>query len=327
MTVLSVRDEPGCCVCGSSSTEFVTRGPDYEYGTLDGRIITVVRCTACGHVYVDPRPAPHELAAIYPPAYYTVNPRSPLFLRGFIYDYKLRRDVKRLLSQLSPLDRGAVRSVVDLGCGDGQRLARLAAQLPPGSEALGVDLQPDRERQEDLARRGVHIVRANIEEDLSVLRDVGHDAIIMSQIIEHLHWPPRVLELVATKLAPGGRLILETPNVGGLDHVLFRRRYWGAYHLPRHFHLFTQDSLTRLVERAGLRVLESGYLPSPGFWITSLRNALGLSSAVRSRHPAEFLNYSNLFAVGFFTALDLAAIALGRPTSTQYLVSEKPRQS
>jgi len=323
VTSSPVRDESGCCVCGAHASEVVTRGPDYEYGTLDGRIFTVVRCSDCGHVYVDPRPAPDELSAIYPPTYYTVNPRSPFYLQGFIYQQKLRRDVKRLLSQL---DSDRVRSVVDLGCGDGQRLAQLAARLAPGCEALGVDLQPDPERSKELTRRGIRVVQANIERDLSALRDAGHDAIIMSQIIEHLRWPPRVLEWVAEKLAPGGRLILETPNVGGLDHVLFRRRYWGAYHIPRHFHLFTRQSMTRLLEQAGLEVIQRGYLPSPGFWITSLRNALGLGAAERSRHPAEFLNYSNLPVVGFFTALDLAVIALGLPTSTQYLVGEKPRR-
>lgn len=309
-----------CCVCGSDASQVVTQGPDYEYGTLEGRIFTVVQCTRCGHVYIDPRPAPDELSAIYPPTYYTVNPRSPFYLQGFIYDQKLKRDVKRLLGQMPQ----RVRAVADLGCGDGQRLARLGEQLPRDCERVGVDLQPDPRRVAELSARGIRLVQANIEEDLGVLPDEGYDAIIMSQVIEHLRWPPHALERVVRKLAPGGRLILETPNVGGFDHRLFRRRYWGAYHLPRHFHLFTQASMTGLLERVALRVVERGYLPSPGFWITSLRNVLGLGAAERSRHPAEFLSYSNLPVVGFFTAVDLACIALGLATSTQYLVGEKP---
>lgn len=298
----------------------MTRGPDYEYGTLDGRVFDVLRCTGCGHVFVDPLPAPEELPAIYPPTYYTVNPRSPLHLRGFIYEHKLRRDVDRLLSQVDP---ERVRSVADLGCGDGQRLARLGERLGAGCERIGVDLQPDPRRVAELAERGVRLEQGNLEEPLEVLRDGGHDVVVMSQIIEHLRSPPRVLAEVARKLAPGGRLIVETPNVGGLDYHLFRRRYWGAYHLPRHFHLFTADSLSGLLEKAGLRVVERGFLPSPGFWITSLRNALGLRSDARSRHPAELLNFANLPSVGLFTAIDLACIAVGLPTSTQYQVAER----
>jgi len=171
VTAESVRTD-GCCVCASRSARVVTRGPDVEYGTLGGAVFTVVRCEDCGHVYLDPLPKPEQLPEIYPPTYYTVNPDSPLHLRGFIYEHKLRRDVKRLLSQL---DAARVRSVADLGCGDAQRLARLGEHLPAGCELLGVDLQPDPRRAEALAARGVELRRANLEEDLDVLRDAGHD--------------------------------------------------------------------------------------------------------------------------------------------------------
>ena len=135
-----------------------------------------------------------------------------------------------------------------------------------------------------------------------MLRDSTHDLIIMSQILEHLRDPVVALESLRTKLAPGGFLLLETPHRGGLDYLLFRKRYWGGYHLPRHFHLFTKDSLAQTAKRVGYRVERQGSLPSPGFWIMSLRNALGLNSRRRGNSVFEFLNFSNLPAVGTFTA-------------------------
>src|SRR5262249_44381858 len=151
----------------------------------------------------------------------------------------------------------------------------------------------------------INLIIGNIEPDFDVLRDTGHDLIIMSQIVEHLRDPVAALGRLRKKLTPEGLLLLETPHVGGLDYMLFRRRYWGGYHLPRHFHLFTKDSLARTAERLGYRVVRQGSLPSPGFWIMSFRNAFGLSSSCRGRSIFEFLNFSNLPTVGAFTALDV----------------------
>jgi hypothetical protein len=118
-------------------------------------------------------------------------------------------------------------------------------------------------------------------------------------------------------------MIIDTPNRGGLDYKLFRRRYWGGYHVPRHFHLFTQDSLTQLIERAGLTVYKKGYLPSMGFWIISFRVLFGLNSIERGRSFWEFLRYKNLFVAGSFIAFDALRAKLGLQTSNQFVYALK----
>ena len=248
-----------------------------------------------------------------------MNPDSPVHFAARLQQLKLRRDVVRVVT----LTRGReVRRVVDLGCGDAERLAMLGEALPGEVELIGVDLQPDTARRDELARRGVRVLEANLEEDLGALRDDAHDLVLMSQILEHLRDPVAVLRNVARKLSPGGCVLVETPNLGGIDFRLFRERYWGAYHIPRHFHLFSRATLGGAVERAGLRVVRRGFLPG-GFFIVSLRSALGLDSIARSRRFGEFLNMRNLPVVAFFSALDMLAIALGRETSNQFVLAER----
>lgn len=317
-----MRVAPGlaeCPLCGGSRAELLTRGGDLEYRTLPGREFSVWRCGGCGHGYLDPLPGPEELPAIYPPSYYTRNPDSPVRLAGRLYEWKLERDVARIrsLAGARPL-----RSVVDLGCGDAQRLERLGDALGDGVELIGLDLQPDPERVRELAARGIRLERANIESELDALRDGGHDLAVLCQIIEHVRDPAALLAALARKLAPGGRALIETPNLGGLDFRLFRRRAWGAYHVPRHFHLFSRDSLAATAERAGLAVVASGFLPS-GFTIVSLRSALGLTSIERSRRFGEFLNMRNWLSVAAFSGLDVLVATLGLPTSNQYLLAER----
>jgi 2-polyprenyl-3-methyl-5-hydroxy-6-metoxy-1,4-benzoquinol methylase len=309
-----------CLLCGSDRRVTLTDGTDLEYHTEVVRC-DVVRCGGCGHVYVHPLPGAASVGALYPSTYYTVNPASPLFLQGAIYRHKMQRDVSRLRGLMA--DR-AVRSIVDIGCGDGERLVRLRDAFGAGVEAIGIDLQVRPDTRDALAARGVSLHEGNVESDLAALTDAGHDLIIMSQLIEHLRDPRSALRLLRQKLRPTGRLVIETPNRGGLDHLLFRGRFWGGYHKPRHFHIFDREALRRLVLEAELTVHSRGCLPSPGFWIISLRNALGLSSTRRGRSPFEFLNFSNLLVVGAFTALDLAATAVRLPTSNQFVVAERP---
>lgn len=303
-----------CLLCGSSRKSLVITGPDYEYACAPGPF-TLVQCTQCSHISIDPIPKGEEVAALYPPTYYTVNPASPLYLQGFIYDSKIRRDIQRIASYV---DLRNLRAIADIGCGDAARLFQLRKSLP-GAECIGMDLQFPRDLVERAKAERISLVEGN-ESDLGGLRDGAHDLMIMSQILEHLRDPISMLVRLRTKLNPEGLLLLETPHCGGLDYQLFRRRYWGGYHLPRHFHLFTKDSLAEAAKRAGYRIVQQGSLPSPGFWIISLRNVFGLNSRHRGRSVFEFLNFSNLVAVGTFTALDLVCLTLGMSTSNQFLL-------
>src|SRR5688500_1640919 len=102
---------PGACLmCGSEQRACVTAGADLEDHTHAGQS-DVVRCCACGHVYVHPLPERAQIAALYPGTYYTVNSASPLFLRGLIYDKKMQRDVARLRKLMADRE---VRSIVDI---------------------------------------------------------------------------------------------------------------------------------------------------------------------------------------------------------------------
>jgi SAM-dependent methyltransferase len=301
-----------CLLCGSGRKSLVICGPDYEYACAPGPF-TLVRCAQCGHISIDPIPKAEEVGALYPPTYYTVNPASPLFLQGFIYESKIRRDVQRIASYV---DLRRLRSVADIGCGDAARLFQMRKTVPD-VECVGLDLQFSQELLDRAKAERISLIEGT-ESDLSGLRDGAFDFMIMSQILEHLRDPISMLEKLRTKLSPEGLLLVETPHRGGLDYRLFRKRYWGGYHLPRHFHLFTTDSLAQAAKRAGYRVVQQGSLPSPGFWIISLRNMLGLNSRQSGRSVFEFLNFSNLVVVGTFTALDLACITLGISTSNQF---------
>ena len=126
--------------------------------------------------------------------------------------------------------------------------------------------------------------------------------------------------MLARALRPGGHIIIETPDTRGIDARWFSQRYWGGYHIPRHMVLFNQQNLRELVERCGLRVVETVHLASPAFWVQSLHHA-----ASESRMPslASLCTLRNIPLMMLFSAFDLARGTM-MPTSNQRLVAQAP---
>lgn len=97
-----------------------------------------------------------------------------------------------------------------------------------------------------------------------------HDLIVCAEVIEHLHVSPvPVLRFLADALAPGGRLVLQTPNATALPkrlHMLLGRNPYEPIRNepsnPGHFHEYTVTELRAALDAAGLdvmRILTANY--------------------------------------------------------------------
>jgi hypothetical protein len=90
----------------------------------------------------------------------------------------------------------------------------------------------------------------------------GHDVVVMAEVIEHLHTSPvTVLRCVSTWLAPGGAVVIQTPNACALHkrlRMLAGRNPYepirGTRENPGHFHEYTVSELREAAAEAGLRV-------------------------------------------------------------------------
>ncbi|MGH9310801.1 MAG: class I SAM-dependent methyltransferase, partial [Vicinamibacterales bacterium] len=128
---------------------------------------------------------------------------------GFEDRFRGSREVirERLESYLPFFDGAA--DVLDVGCGRGEFLDLLAAR---GIRARGIDLNA--EMVEVCRARGLEVAHADAAGHLAALPDGALGGIFAAQVVEHLEpgYLLRFLELAFAKLAPGGRLVLETLN-------------------------------------------------------------------------------------------------------------------
>jgi SAM-dependent methyltransferase len=290
-----------CEICGSVEHERVASGYDYELETC-GNLWWFVRCPACEHVWLHPRPAASALPTIYPPSYYAYG-----------YDDQIGAVARWGKSALDRLKLGGIlgalkrrpSSYLDVGCGNGRFLKAMEARGVEKSSLYGLEL--DGRVVEKLHGEGFQVFCERVEGSESIPPN-SIDLITMFHVIEHLDAPARVLERLTSWLAPGGVLALETPNIDSWDARLFRTHYWGGYHIPRHWHLFKPETLTRLLARAGLEVSAVRYQTGHAFWLYSLHHRLKYGTRRRPRLARFFDPFTNLVPLLLASATNLRLV-------------------
>ncbi|HUO87341.1 MAG TPA: class I SAM-dependent methyltransferase [Thermoanaerobaculia bacterium] len=159
---------------------------------------------------------------------------------------EIAQRLERYLAWLTRAPAG--KPVLDLGCGRGEALAVLAAA---GVPARGVDSS-----SEMVARCRERGLEAEVGDLFAVLAAAAPDSlggVVSFHVVEHL--PPasisRLVQLARRALAPGGFLVLETPNP--LSLVVAARSFWLD---PTHVRPVHPESLRLLFELAGFDPVE-----------------------------------------------------------------------
>lgn len=147
----------------------------------------------------------------------------------------------RLLARA--LDRpGAL--VLDVGCGDGTAAAT-AGPVLAGHRIVGVDWSQDALRR---ARpRMSAVVRGELDDGRLPFADGCADAVLFSEVVEHLVDPDGALDELRRVLRPGGHLMLSTPNLA----AWYNRAFLLAGRQP----VFSEVSLRGIHGRPGTEVV------------------------------------------------------------------------
>ena len=202
-----------------------------------------------------------------------VLPFGIAYLRTFTRLWRLRNSIlsadydDRAHDSVIPLQRYWQRSryrhvteliagegrVLDVGCGS----SRIVSALPRGSVAL--DLSASKLRYS--RRFGHPLVRAS---GCSLpFSNAAFPCVLSSQVIEHLPRECPILDEMCRVLAPGGRLVLGTPDYDRWEWVWIERAYAraapGAY-ADEHITHYTRRELVQTLEARGLRLEAVRYI-------------------------------------------------------------------
>ena len=226
------------CLCNDSEPlEFVSLG---KFVDQSGKVedVEVLRCTNCGHgISMPPLP---DVGFLYENRESQDYQPDATGLSRAIKEVAFRSQAKKLLRQIG----AANGRILDYGCGSGQ-FTRVLAHIAQGVEVVGADMHPDRPRE-------LGDVAYFAPSELS--RHKGSfDAVIALHVLEHDDDAGGLLATIAGYCRPGGKLVIEVPNIDCVWNRLFGK-YWDAWYLPYHRQHFTKVSLLKLMRRHGLRV-------------------------------------------------------------------------
>ena len=145
----------------------------------------------------------------------------------------------------------------------GSGLGHLVAQLEDSFQTYGMDLNHWAVK----ASRPV-VSRTSLEtasaQDLP-FTDGSFQVVIIKHIVEHLPDPAEALREIGRVTAPGGTLILATPNLGSLLKP-WKGERWIGYQDPTHISLKQPEEWLSLIKEAGFsfkRIFADGFWDVP----------------------------------------------------------------
>lgn len=234
-------------------------------------------CAACGAFVLDDAPAPAEIGRYYA-GYYTERLLGLLRRQaaagrrvGWAGRLRARGYLMRLADLGIPLSPKT--QLLDVGCGLGA-FPRYVRDFS-GIQTRGVDFSPEVKA----FAAEVHGVQVDTGE-LAAQRypEGSFDLVTAWHYLEHVYDPLAELKEMARVLKPGGTLMIETPTPDVLAKLFGKR--WLYLMPPTHLYHYRPDTLTALMQAAGLEVTAVRRPWFPGELAGSIMLACGVSAFV-----------------------------------------------
>jgi 2-polyprenyl-3-methyl-5-hydroxy-6-metoxy-1,4-benzoquinol methylase len=227
-----------CNACGKDSADLLIEKDGFD----------VVRCRGCSLIYVGNPPDDAQRARMYS------------FEAGYHKELKDDQASEAFHAREAAMNLAVLRRhvqngrLLDIGCSTG---LFLKAARAIGWAGQGLEYSPDSSR---IAREveGLNVKTGELTEDTYAPH--SFDVVTMWDVIEHVPDPRRTLQLISRIVAPGGLLVLKTPDADGLFPrwslmLAARLRYWRHAEPPGHLFQFSTRTLSAMAEAAGFEVL------------------------------------------------------------------------
>lgn len=219
---------------------------EFSYQQLDYR-----RCEDCGLLYISPAPSEEQHLE------FVRNSRAMAFWRKS-QPVEMRSARKPMYEERAEFTLEILRScnisaqsVLEVGAGNGEFAAELAARKPDLNIVL---LEP---QELDIRANGIEIITGGF--DTLERAERKFDAIFAWELIEHILEPDHLLSLIRGALNPGSPLILSTPNERSVETRKLKTK--SSNILFDHVRLYNPEAIQALLKRNGFRILS---LSTPG---------------------------------------------------------------
>ena len=196
-----------------------------------------------------------------------------------------------------------------------KRYAHTGRVLDVGCGAASYrDLFPQTTTLDITAREGVKVDIIADAHDLSQISDASFDAVLCTEVLEHLHTPTRAIAEFRRILKPGGLLLLSTRFIFPLHDVpgdYYRYTKYGLKHLLKDYEILelleeasTVETLAVLEQRIGFQAQTLWLRPFKLFWFL-LAAMTKLFSGILTREYGDIRQQvpeENIMTSGYYVA-------------------------
>jgi 2-polyprenyl-3-methyl-5-hydroxy-6-metoxy-1,4-benzoquinol methylase len=246
--------EWNCCSCRCERLRLVR---PYRTHTRYGKDVfggaKLYTCEACNLVQALPRPESSVVDEYYRSDYRraaftgTDVASAEDFPKDNLFYFNRGRSASELIGRYAPFERP---EILDIGAGWGHILHALGERYP-GANRVAIEYSDVCVKH--LERLGIDVITQPVEDVLPRL-DRRFDVIVLSHVLEHLLDPMTILRYIVNLLSPRGILYVEVPNIPVESLLRFPDHRWNGRFDEPHITFYSEDTLERLLEAAGLDV-------------------------------------------------------------------------
>lgn len=260
-----------CLYCGFTELSPWISGIGDRLGFVPGAW-SFLKCERCGSAHLSPMPKLEVIPDLYPPVY------------SFRPDFETKSKLKRLVARVEErffyrlLHRNEVSSIrkhsgtnsgslLDVGCGTGDRLTRFARA---GYTVRGLEIQP--ELVEYVRNQLGYNVDAGTL-DSFYYPDNSFELVTICWVIEHLAEVKSVLKKIHGMLKPNGWIVAEVPLTDSYQSEILGSRWCQYCEAPRHLSIPSQNGVERAFRASGytdIKILPSTVMTCAGIFALSL---------------------------------------------------------
>ncbi len=278
-TPIKVKPVTSCILCGYRGQNLYSHLKDSLFGVPG--FWSISSCKNCALLWLDPQPLEEDTSLLYS-NYYTHEGLTNNFLTSSEVSFEnfpknkkikyavlvayfkypimvprvyyfvgvilgaipsFRKKVELSIGGFLP-KKGA--RLLDLGCGNGDYLLEMKYL---GFDVEGIEIDP---QSAEIARsNGIPVITGTLTKN--TYKENSFDAVYLNNVIEHLANPEEIMSICHTILKKGGRLCIKTCSSKSFARSLFQESYRGL-EIPRHFFIFSPESLRQLGKRVGFSV-------------------------------------------------------------------------
>lgn len=237
-------DKMKCRCCDRQQHSFLYKGKDRLHG-LDGQF-SLFTCANCGVVAVFPRLSSNEIEKFYPESYISY-PLPVEDEKSRMRKLDRQFGVTKRRRKIEKHSKKRMGRILDIGCATGVFLNEMKSHgwdaygVEPSSYAAGVAVE----------RSGLNVFNGYLDE--VDFEDHFFDVITLWDVFEHLADPNEALRIIKRILKPDGSLVITMPNTDSWERKIFNQ-YWAGWDVPRHYHIFSEDAIERLLRLHGMHI-------------------------------------------------------------------------